>query len=1037
VIPAKPSAGVRPDEQPLRAELFSVSQLEQHARQLAGLREIGAARGPDPLLRRLADNEIALRKAYALVTEAVTLGRRITPAAEWFIDNYYLIEEQVRTARRHLPRGYSRELPRLANGPTAGMPRVYDIALELISHSHGRVDGESLRKFVAAYQAMRPLRLGELWAIPIMLRLALLENLRRVVAGVTAGRTDRERAGYWVERMLGTAVSEPAKVVLVLADMVKENPPLTDAFVTEFATRLQGQGSALLFPISWLEQRLADRGQTIEQLFQLVSQSQAADQVAIGNSIGSLRFLGATDWRDFVEAMSVVERTLGRDPAGVYGAMDFSTRDRYRHVVESIAKRSPLSEDEVAQAAVELAGSAGDGHSAHVGYFLVDEGRPRLERAVRMRRDPLLAARRLGRRLRFIVYGGAIAFLTIGTSTLFAFVAPTGRLPWWMLATLLVLLVIASSQLAVAIVHWAATLLVRPRLVPRLDFSKGIPPEHRTLVAVPTLLDGAEIDGLLESLEVRYLANADGQLAFALVTDFRDAAQEKMEGDEALLQRARDGIDALNLRHAAPGRSQPFYLLHRPRRWNGREGVWMGWERKRGKLEELNAALRGDPSRFETIVGDIEYLRSVKYVIALDSDTRLPRDSARKLAATMAHPLNRPRFDVKLGRVTEGYGILQPHVAITMASARSSRFASLYAGDPGIDPYTRAVSDVYQDVFDEGSFVGKGIYDVDAFQNATAGRLPENRVLSHDLLEGAFARAGLVSDVLLFEDYPSSVAADVSRRSRWIRGDWQIAAWLGRRVPGGDGRSVKNPMSRLSQWKILDNLRRSLMPIALFALLVGGWIVSGMAWFTSALVAAVLVLPGLFAAGADLARRPTELPRYRHAREIAGTLARQLVREIFTLACLPYEAYVSVDAILRTAMRLFTGRKLLEWRTAADAHRRARTHLAGTYLTMWTAPASAAALLLGLRGVLPLASPVLALWVLAPALTWWVSRPLAPERHHLEVHDVSFLRKVARRTWRFFETFVGADDNHRPTTSRKIRRRARPTGPHRPTSACP
>jgi cyclic beta-1,2-glucan synthetase len=1004
------------EEQPMRAELFSVSQLEQHAGALAGWRKIGPARGADQLLPRLADNEIALREAYALVTDAVARGRRITPAAEWFIDNYYLIEEQVRTARRHLPRGYSRELPRLANGPTAGMPRVYDIALELISHSHGRVDSESLRAFVAAYQVVGPLRLGELWAIPIMLRLALLENLRRVVASVTAELTDRESAGYWVERMLETVVSEPAKVVLVLADMVKEDPPLTSAFVTEFAMRLQGQGSALLFPISWLEQRLAERGETMEQVFQLVNQSQAADQVAIGNSIGSLRFLGATDWRDFVEAMSVVERTLGRDPAGVYQAMDFTTRDRYRHVVEAIAKRSRRSEDEIAQAAVELAGGAGSGRGAHVGYFLVDEGRSRLERSVRMRRGPLLAVQRLLRRLRFIVYGGAIALLTVGASALFAFLAPAGGLPAWMRAALLVLLAIVSSELAIAIVHWAATLLVRPRLLPRLDFSKGIPPEERTLVAVPTMLtDAAGIDGLIESLEVRHLANPDPQLAFALLTDFRDARQERLEGDEALLQRACDGIEALNVRHDAPGRAPPFHLFHRPRRWNDGEGVWMGWERKRGKLEELNAALRGDPSRFDTTVGDTEYLKTVKYVIALDSDTELPRDSARELAATMAHPLNRPRFDVESGRVSEGYAILQPHVGVTMASARSSRFASLQAGEPGIDPYTRALSDVYQDVFQEGSFVGKGIYEVDAFRKATAGRLPENRVLSHDLLEGAVARAGLVSDVLLFEDYPSSYAAEVNRRSRWMRGDWQIAAWLGRRVPGGGKLAIENPISWLSQWKILDNLRRSLMPIALFTLLLGGFVVPGMVWFSSAVVAAILVLPGLLSAGAELARRPPELPRLRHAREIARTLARQLVREAFALACLPYEAYLSVAAILRTAGRLlFTHRKLLEWRTAADAQRSARAHLAGTYSSMWIAPASAAALVMIPHGALPLAAPVLALWVLAPALTWWMSRPLVPEPHHLGIADVTFLRGIARRTWRFFETFVGADDNYLP-----------------------
>ena len=1005
------------DEPPLRAELFSVSQLEQHARTLAGWHEgaVARSRSADRLLPRLADNQVALRRAYTLVTDAVTLGRRITPAAEWFIDNYHLIEEQIRTARKHLPRGYSRELPRLIKGPAAGMPRVYDIALELISHSHGRVDVDSLRAFVAAYQSVRPLRLGELWAIPIMLRLALLENLRRVVASVTAGRRDRELAGLWVERLLEVAAKDPARVVLVLADLVEDDPPLTDAFVAEFASRLQGQGNALLFPSSWLEQRLAERGQTVEHVFQLVSQSQAADQVAIGNSIGSLRFLGATDWRDFVEAMSVVEHTLGKDPAGVYTRMDFATRDAYRHVVEAICKRSHVSEDDVAQAAVQLASDAGPGRRAHVGYFLVDRGRMQLERTVRMRRSLRVQTRRLGGRLRLATYLGAIALGTGGATALLALVAPARAASMWANLVLLALLALVTSQLAVAVVHWAATLLVRPRILARLDFSKGIPEAHRTMVAVPTLLtDAREIDALLESLEVRYLANPDRQLLFALVTDFRDAASEHVDGDEALLKRVRDGIAALNERHPAP-----FYLFHRARRWNPGEGVWMGWERKRGKLEQLNAALRGVLSGFDAIVGERTPLTGVKYVIALDSDTQLPRDSARELAGTLAHPLNRPGFDARLGRVSEGYTILQPRVAITMASARSTRFASLFAGEPGIDPYTRAVSDVYQDVFDEGSFVGKGIYDVDAFIQATAGRLPENRVLSHDLLEGAYARAGLVSDVLLFEDFPSAYAADVSRRYRWTRGDWQIASWLLGRVPGEAGRRTRNPLSWLSQWKILDNLRRSLVPIALVALLVGGWIIPGAAVFTTLVVAGILLVPGLLAAAAELARRPSELPRHRHTREIAHTLARQLVREAFALACLPYDAFISLVAIVRTSARLvLTGRKLLEWRTAADAQRSARKSLAGAYVSQWIAPLAAAAvgawLVLQESAALPLAAPMLALWAVAPALTWWVSQPILPEPSRLEARDVLFLRTVARRTWRFFEAFVGPIDNHLP-----------------------
>jgi cyclic beta-1,2-glucan synthetase len=348
------------DEAPLRAELFSVAQLEQHARTLSGWHEPAAPSRDrsDHLLERLADNEQSLRAAHVLVAEGLARGRKITPAAEWFIDNYHLIEEHIRTARLHLPRRYNRELPRLANAPSSGTPRVYDIAHELISHSHGRVDLHRLRAFVEAYQQVQPLCIGELWAIPIMLRLALLENLRRVVASVAAGRRDRERGLYWAERVLEAATNDPASVVLVLAELVREKLELTDPFVTELASRLQGHGAAVALPMGWLEQRLAEQGQSVEHLFVRVSQDQAAAQVAVSNSIGSLRSLAAIDWRDFVEAVSVLESELRRDPIGVYASMDFGTRDRYRHVVEAISRTSGRTEQEVAKLAVELAGGA-------------------------------------------------------------------------------------------------------------------------------------------------------------------------------------------------------------------------------------------------------------------------------------------------------------------------------------------------------------------------------------------------------------------------------------------------------------------------------------------------------------------------------------------------------------------------------------------------------------------------------------------------------------------------------------------------------
>ena len=758
-------------------------------------------------------------------------------------------------------------------------------------------------------------------------------------------------------------------------------------------------------------------------MFQETSQSQAAAQVSIGNSIGSLRFLGATDWREFVEATSVVEATLRSEPCGVYPTMDFATRDRYRHVVEEIAKGSSLSENEVAGLAVAEAGrpksNPSDARMSHVGYFLIDRGRQVLERAVPKRRTLWMRLGRIGDLAPLPVYLGALTLTTVmATSPVVLWAAEKG-LRGVGLAGWTVLVTLCASQTAVAFVHWAATMLLKPRILPRLDYSAGIPVENGTVVAVPAMLtDAAEIDGLLEALEVRLLGNQDPNLSFALLSDFRDAIRENLDGDQALLQRARDGIEALNAKYE--GRTT-FFLFHRARRWNAKEDVWMGWERKRGKLETFNAALRGETADFDTVVGPVDRLKGVKYVIALDSDTQLPRDTARLLVGTMAHPLNRPVYDDKLGRVTAGYSILQPRIGVTVPSAARSHFARLFAGDSGIDPYTGAISDVYQDVFDEGSFIGKGIYDVDALRKAIHDRFPENRILSHDLIEGAYGRAGLVSDVLLFEDYPIAHATDVSRRSRWIRGDWQITPWLLSLVPGrrADADRVPNTISGLSRWKIFDNLRRSLVPIALMTALFVGWVRPGWTVLSTLMVLSILVLPGLLTATAELARRPTELPMDRHIGAIARALARQLLREAFALACLPYDAFISLEAILRTIGRvLVSGRRLLEWRTASDAQRGAQTGLAATYLSMWILPVTASVVATGLAmrhpGALPVAGPIIALWILAPATSWWLSQPIRASRSVLSQDDMAFLNKAARRTWRFFETFVGPDDNDLP-----------------------
>ncbi len=1020
------SAGKSPEiEVPLRAELFTVDQLISHGKALAEQHKVGAKETSNRLLVRLDENEEILQR-FNRATAAIDRSRRVTPAAEWLLDNFYLIREQIQLARRHLPRRYSQELPRLASGASALLPRVYDLVLELISHVDAEVDMEHLSAFVAAYQTVTPLQLGELWAVPIMLRLGLIEDLRRITAGLSADREDRNLAEFWGDRLEKVLETDPPGLVVVVAEMAKAKAPMSAAFVVKLCERLARLNPAAQLARTWLDQNLAAEGYSVEQGIMMESQGQAADQVSISHAITSLRCLSVIDWRKFVETQSVVEQVLRNDPADTYEAMDFSTRDRYRHVAERLSRYGQRSENEVAQKAVELAEANArergrDDRTAHVGYYLIDAGQTVLEKAVQSRLPASAVFARTIQKHPLTFYLGGTFLLLMSFTFAVLRHAQFLHIHGWELFALGLVALLCLSQLAVAVMHWLCALLVKPRLLPRMDFSTGIPADYSTAVVVPTILtDTSGIDRLLESLEIHYLANRDNNLRFALLSDFRDALEQTTPGDNALLQKVQQGIEALNQKYASD-RPSIFFLFHRPRLWNQAEGVWMGYERKRGKLAAFNAVLRRHGrERFSLIVGDTSLLPEVRFVITLDADTQLPRDVARQLAATLAHPLNRPQFDPQKGVVSEGYSILQPRVGVSLPSASRSWFARIFTGDAGIDPYTRAVSDVYQDLFEEGTFIGKGIYDVDAFERALEGRFRENTILSHDLIESVHARSALISDVELYEAYPSRYDADVDRRHRWIRGDWQIARWLLPRVPGADVRRIANPLSGLSKWKIFDNLRRSLLPAALILLLVGSWILlPALGGYASLLVLAIVAIPGLLSVLTELVRKPAEWPWEMHLRGVASSLERQASQTALTLVFLPYDVFVSLDAIGRTLGRvLFTGRRLLEWETSHEREQNPRTDLAGFYRTMWAAPSVALVTLLYFliehpEGVFRIL-PFLAVWFLAPWIAWWISQPIEIVTPQLTEKQVAFLRRTARQTWRFFETFATEGENWLP-----------------------
>jgi cyclic beta-1,2-glucan synthetase len=1034
-----------PDAEILRAELLSVDQLRRHAVAMARRHKVDSRRRPDRLLRRLADNERVLLVGHELVSQAAAGGRRVALAAEWLLDNFYLIEQQIALARRHLPPGYSRELPQLSEGSSAGFPRVYDMALELISHVDGRVDPETVAGFVAAYQSVQPLGIGELWAFPIMLRLALLENLRRVVSRIARRRKDRDAAIAWAARLQEAADQAPQRLTRVLAELAAAHVTLTAPFVDEFFGRLQEQGPVVAFVVTWVEQQLVERGTSAARLLETDGRTQGADRISMGNSVSSLALINAVDWREFVEAESAVEQTLRDDPAGVHAAQDFATRNRCRKAVEEIAGNGSSNEREVAAEAVRLAGAAAREHGAtdrraQAGYFLIDRGRSVLERASGARFSSRRAWARLGQGGRLAFYLATI-LLVMAPATWFVLHAPgpvfaAAGYSWLLVGSGL----LAVSALAVSLVNLLVTWIVPPLALPRLDLSRGITPAHRTLVVVPTLLgNAAGISAMLEALEIRYLGNRDPNLFFALLTDFHDASESAVPGDDELLEVARAGILALNDKHGGQLQSI-FFLFHRPRTWNPHERLFMGYERKRGKLEQLNAFLRGGaPDAFSELIGDRSILPTIKYVLTLDTDTKLPRDSARKLVGNLAHPLNRPVYDAKRGRVVAGYGILQPRVSISLESAGRSRFARLMSGESGIDPYTHEVSDVYQDLFGEGSFVGKGIYDVDAFRAAVEGRFPENLVLSHDLLEGGYARAALVTDVELVEEQPSTVIGEANRRHRWIRGDWQIAAWILPRVPGPDGRWLQNPLTALSIWKIADNLRRSLVPPALFTLLVGGWLFgTGSTLSFTLLVAGVVFLSTLLAAIAELTSKPSERAWPAHANVVFRSAARPLARACLTLAVLPYDALISVDAIVRSGVRMaFTRRGLFLWHPRYYGRRIARSTLLAIHGDMWIGPVSAvalAAILTRTRPLeLPFVAPVLLLWLVSPLIAHAMSHLLEPETVVLGEERIAFLRGIARRTWGYFAEFASASegwlppDNVQEVPSQTVASRTSPT----------
>ncbi len=942
------------------------------------------------LIDQLNGYEKALQKAYEHFSSAAAQDLTISHSGEWLLDNNYIVNQAIRLIREDMPKGFYKRLPKLGAGPYEGYPRVFHLANTLVLDRRTPFETDEIQRFIASYQEIHPLTIGELWALPVMLRLVVLGELIQILARITG--------------------------------IVFQLP---------------------LFLVSTQTKTLGIRDDTI-----------------VANCILNLRSLATLDWKDFVENVSVIEKILSQDPVGVYVHMDFDTRDQYRRVVEELALLTKQEEAQVASEAIALASSAlpdtsptppkhppspsqptlpewssqhqmldaPDGASAHfefpasqhVGYYLIDAGRPLLESRLGYRPNPFRRVHRWMGILPIVPYLGSVGVLTFVTLIGVVHLALPTHPTFLMKLLAGLIMFVPALTVSVNLVHWIITLIVPAKRLPKMDFSKGIPPAYRTMVVVPTLLCTLdEINSLLAQLELHYLSNQDPSVTFALLTDFKDAPLEEMPGESELLEKVKVGIDTLNNRYNLEGEGL-FSLFHRQRVWNPHEECWMGWERKRGKLIEFNQLIRGSQStNYHEIVSPPLDLDRIYSIVTLDADTLLPEGTVPRLVGTLAHPLNQPHFDARSGAVISGYTVLQPRVEIKPTSANQNLFTRIFSGDIALDLYSRAISDVYQDAFGEGIFVGKGIYHVDAFQRSLEGRVPDNCLLSHDLFEGIHGRAGLVSDITLFEEFPPHYLAFAQRLHRWLRGDWQLLPWLLPWAPYANGTKKTNRLSLLSRWKIFDNLKRSLLMPSLLLMLILGWLfLPNKPWIVSLIVPFMLAVPWLTSLGNQIDHFLTGFIR---GRRIYLSLHSDFRRWVLSLVFLPFETLLALDAITATIFRLWITRKhLLQWTTSSEAVRKLgkRMNVAITLKEM--APALLLTLFIGISlGLLRLdgllsALPLLTLWLIAPLIAYAISRSTAAKSYSLSTMEEACLRRIARRTWLFFEEFVGPEDHWLP-----------------------
>ena len=1013
------------DKSPVRSELFSVERLTQHAESLAKKHSVTTKRDSKnsvPLIDRLNDNSKALLAIYNECLAGVEKGEIMTPAMDWLLGNYHVVETHIWNIRVNLPASYYNQLPKLTNDEFAGYPRVFSLMWDYVAHTDSRFDRESLCAFLQAYQKIQPLTIGELWAVPTTLSIVLIENLRRLGTMIRQAARLRVMADDIADTMLGLKESAEPVQESILA--VLRHEALSYVFVEQLSKRFRDPDPKITSIQTWLDENLQVSLRTMESLIIDAQQLQYATNISVQNIVVSMRHISDSDWSEIFESVSLVDGILQKNP--YYAQMDFPSRNMYRSAIEEFARYSDRNEVEIAELVLDETRNINrdetDEREKDLGYYLLDKGRPIFEAKVGFKPPLYMRLLRIGKKGGVFTYFAVLLLVTallLYLTTLFAnYVGLVG----WKTILLVVFGLLPASEAATALVNLAVSKTVRARILPTFEMKAGIPAEYRTMVVIPTLLLNEEsIHEQVRQLEIHYLASpmVESELYYALLTDWCDASQEKIEKDDHLLSLAKELIDDLNQRHEAGSAGKRFNLYHRRRLFNHSENCWMGWERKRGKLEEFNRLVLGEEDTSYMMVDKepITVPPGIRYIITLDSDTRLPIGAVEKLVGKLAHPLNQARFCPVQKRVIAGYGIIQPRVTPAFPVAReTSLYQIAFSAPGGHDPYASAVSDVYQDLFGEGSFTGKGIYDVRMFDAALSGRIAENKLLSHDLFEGIFARSAFASDVEFVEESPARYDVAAKREHRWIRGDWQLLPWIFSLKS-----SRKGGVTPLGRWKMIDNLRRSLVFPTTFLAFIAAWFLAkdiSLSWtvFLLFTIALPSFVPLLFA----VLPHKFDTNRQSHFRALRADFSLACLQIGLKITFLADYACLLSDAVLRTLYRLFFSHKhMLQWVSSMQAGMNPHLTIKDFYKRMGISVSLSilvfAALVISQEAVWWIAAPLILLWVLAPVIAWRVSwAPDIIERRAISEETKTALHQIARNTWRFFEVFVTPEENMLP-----------------------